>query len=525
MIDKLADLATDEEPALLIFALKCLYRLHMFVSTGLKDWLESMIFHSSPEVRSEAYHSRARIRFYSSLAGYDVAIYIDGLTAAIKDCENAMVEMQNRVDAEILLKIAIALKWIAQNKDDNELCLVFDSAKSSLRQFISFRGSSDEIIYFINIFNTLFAIRSIQKSDPARWLDIKKELVDLLVNMQKMDIEHVSTNPKQNTFAQSQVFFLREGLVKAILLPKLHYEIFRLKQLEQEGILETEQQKYLLNTIIGWLEESKSLVMSRGINDYELFTKFHSAFPETNAGYLKERLDGIKPDNTAQIVDLFVQITSEQVRNRGVQISTGIPTGDEILTCLVDEVKKLLPNYIEGKFIEAMFILRDVINYIINASRGSKDQFGFLFKPDAIEKELQDSMMVYLRASDRSSKYIPEVKDFADGGRVDIVYKSDRLELPIELKRSLDALSWEKITTNYIAQAQTYANTRDQLSIFLTLDLSPQSVEKPELNVKDLFRILTLKGRQDVPSNYPNYVIAFILPGNKILPSGRSKYR
>lgn len=132
-------------------------------------------------------------------------------------------------------------------------------------------------------------------------------------------------------------------------------------------------------------------------------------------------------------------------------------------------------------------------------------------------------MLTYLQASPRASMYIPEVKEFADGGRADIVYNSPLMQLPIELKRFFELLSWNLIENKFIGQAQSYAYSRDLISFFVLLDLSPQNSNRPESDIRTLFKILSLSPRQNLGSEISNYVIAFIIPENKISPSERSK--
>jgi len=129
--------------------------------------------------------------------------------------------------------------------------------------------------------------------------------------------------------------------------------------------------------------------------------------------------------------------------------------------------------------------------------------------------------------SNFGTRYRKEVTEVADGGRVDILYTSDNITIPVELKKTDQKPTTESIAQNYLAQAQTYSYPYDQLGIFVLLDNSNKfdAKKSPINDIRELFNIQHMKPYYDVDERFPNYVVTVIIPGNKITPSIRSTYK
>jgi hypothetical protein len=210
---------------------------------------------------------------------------------------------------------------------------------------------------------------------------------------------------------------------------------------------------------------------------------------------------------------------------------TGNRTGDEIFHRLINEIGLLLPSYPNNKFFEFKIVLSDIIRYMIAVSSKKSSGggfFKFLFTKTATEKDLQESLFAHLEMSSNiGSRYSSEVSEVADGGRVDILYKSDNVVIPIELKKTDEKPTNESIENHYLAQAQTYCYPYDQLGIFLLLDNSDKSSElrSPINDIRELFNIHHMQPYYSVEKRAPNYIVSVIVSGNKVTPSTRSRYK
>jgi hypothetical protein len=79
----------------------------------------------------------------------------------------------------------------------------------------------------------------------------------------------------------------------------------------------------------------------------------------------------------------------------------------------------------------------------------------------------------------------------------------------------------------YLGQAQTYCYPHDQLGLFVLLDNSSKAdkLQSPINDIRELFNIQNMKPYYELEQTAPNYVVSVIIPGNKITPSRRSKYK
>lgn len=211
--------------------------------------------------------------------------------------------------------------------------------------------------------------------------------------------------------------------------------------------------------------------------------------------------------------------------------ATGNPVGDEIFKDLVQKLQSFVPDYPNLKFLEFQAVLSDIIRYTrvaVSQKASGGEFFKFLFDKDASENDLQESLYAYLEMdSNFGTRYRKEVTEVADGGRVDILYTSDNITIPVELKKTDQKPTTKTIAKNYLAQAQTYSYPYDQLGLFVLLDNSNKAdaLQSPINDIRELFDIQHMKPYYDVKERYPNYVVTVIIPGNKITPSARSTYK
>ncbi|PLR99047.1 hypothetical protein CVD19_02985 [Bacillus sp. T33-2] len=190
----------------------------------------------------------------------------------------------------------------------------------------------------------------------------------------------------------------------------------------------------------------------------------------------------------------------------------------------------MLPNYKGEKLQVFLQIMEEIIRYLVLTVRYKRDDmFGFLYTEErggkgnkASEQDLQDSLLKHFHYSGIAYGATEEVNNFADGGRIDIVYSINNYTFPIELKKTKQKITDESIKQKYLEQVHSYVYSYQQLGIFVLLDLNEK--DKPVNDVRDLVYLDHLEPLYELKNQYPDYIAVVIIPGNKPLPSDKSTY-
>ena len=520
-IDKLLDIDPTDDLFIVVQAIKFSYHFYGRQEDGILEWLTTLSLHSNPEIRSESFYALGRIYFLLAISQANMADFSSQLILSKEYFVKSHKEVENRIDAALFLTLcSFFLQVIAPERKN--LGSLYEAVNTNLRLYVLNSLNTTRLPIYINLVDCTSYIYNIATSQPDNWLDFRKEFNEFSIEMRKIDALGICNDFIVGSTSERHIGPINEHLLSNILIKKFQLEIKKLRTLYNDPST-NEQQKELINRIVQLIDQDFAYKKKDVFIDPEILAKIHSAFPYIPIEKIKSDLINLENDNLSAITDLYVYYSNASGKIRNEVFTTGYSQGDEIIDLISKEINELLPAYPLEKYSEFGCVLRDVVNYFINCVRGDKGRFGFLFKPNALEVELQQSMLTHLEAGPRASLYLSEVKEFADGGRVDIVYNSNKIQLPIELKRDFEALTWEAITNKYIGQVQSYSYSRDQISFFLLLDLSPQNSNRPESDIRNLFKVITLQPRQISGSKFSNYVIAFIVPGNKITPSERSR--
>ncbi|WP_237275613.1 hypothetical protein [Tenacibaculum ovolyticum] len=235
--------------------------------------------------------------------------------------------------------------------------------------------------------------------------------------------------------------------------------------------------------------------------------------------------------NKHKVSEIIKAFTSIRNNHSVSEFTTGSINGEIIYNELKQKINQVLPDYGSDKLKVFLRVLEELIRYTYRTTiNSSKKEFLFLYNKsvggkgsDALEEDLQESIYDKLMSTRISYGFENERPKFTDGGRVDIVFKTDLMTIPIELKKTNDVVTFNRIEEDYISQAQTYSSGYDQLGIFILLDLTDKGT-KPSPNVKDWFNFHHLKPTTNLSINHPDYIISIVIPGNKLLPSSKSKY-
>lgn len=522
----LLDIKPTDEEFLIVQAIKFLFLFHsMGQYNQIKSAIEGFQNHQSAEVTSEANFRLGLMELESITPALSTIDLLQTLTNAEMFFRAATIEVENRVDADFFLCF-IALQS-AILKNDYE---AFDAAHNEMLSAVS-----EKQLYSL---------------DPG---DIELEF-----SIYKL-IEQLKTS--YETAHKSNIW---------------HYPIAELAtlsgsflQLEKCAITDSFYQDFHLHTKTGVVRNCLDIVYQSGLNDKtELLESINTAketcisddfiayvlnllrnknVPISNDTQFALMLREIitNPQGVEQILIKLgdsrdtvtvLDVLGDYLKRNQVGIThfvTGYITGDEVLNSLKKKIATLLPDWDIEKQKIFFDVLAHVIRYAYHSNWGyDKSKFLFLFSKnvtggigtDAKEGHLQDDLFESLKHTSIAQYFEYEKDKVTSGGRVDIIFQSDKMSIPIEVKKTEESPTVPKIEEYYIAQAQTYASAYEQLGIFVLLDLSDKG-KKPIPNFKDWFNIHHLQPATNLPVNHPDYIVSVVIPGNKLLPSMMSTYK
>lgn len=518
----LLDIDHNTNEHIVISALKLGSHLSHQCKESIFIWGRSFIFSSNAEIRSEAFNLLARSKFFDALAADNPELLVTTFHEAIDYFDKSISEIENRADASILSEIATFI-LISRTGNHADWETSFAKIKSQVWAYITFSTNTDDSVFFASICQSVEILHYVAIHDPENWIDFRVEMNELSKEVLKLEVRQTTEEFSKANIVSNFSAALRENVIFQRLIDKFKDQLSKLRRLKMEMLLETKVQEDFLDELVAaiLLESDKKKDLADAT---EVILRLHASFPRIPMDRIRESVLSLAPLSPVTVSELFETYCFESRQTLSTDNTTGYPQGDEILKIIIEKLREEIPDYPQSKFLELILVLRDTINYFINTSRGSELRFPFLYNSTAKEVDLQESMMTHFSTSNRASKYTPEVVEAADGGRVDILFKSNSLELPLELKRSSKQLTWELVQSDYLSQAQTYAHTRDQIGFFIVLDLSTKPKTAPSPNIRDLFQVIHLKPNHDLSTIFPDYVVCFIVEGNKMSPHERSKY-
>lgn len=516
----LDDFLKDEHVELITIGLKYLPYFPEMLTSETEELVKTFSDHENGEISSQSYLCLGLGMMSENISGNDISQLIQNIEKAKRYFKAAFDSVENRDDADYYIML---LEWISAvlSNDSKESDNMMEALQNSLMLRNLYDRDGLELDFLL--FNMISKIKS-----SYDILHVSGEWIDFMAN------------------------------VRTLMAFNSEIEIFRSFQGSSKGLM-----KSIANNIFGNLEnhlynahlqaEKKRLNVLKSIDQpdlIEFIEKILSFFPDTNDP---------NPENYDLLISLQQNFEEEgvaayqKIRNKDVTLEkavsdllaknyknklpfkTGSIEGSQVFLDLTSQIDTLLPDYNNEKRTAFLNILEEVIRYTrLTLSGNDKSRFSFLYSKsesngkgkgqDAVEQDLQDSMLFFLEHSKIADGLDHEKSKFVDGGRVDILYKKDVITVPIELKRSLLRQDEKVLEENYLAQAQTYTSGYDQLGIFILLELSSKEKEAPP-NFKDWFKIHHLKPSTDMTLNYPDYVISVVIPGNRTGPSTKSTYK
>lgn len=477
--------------------------------------------HNNSDISSEAFYALGAIemsKIYASIKKEDL---IQALVLAGKYYAEAMKVAENRPDAKFALNITLFLADFI-NCDVSGARDKMEGLKHAfiIRQMYELEGKNIEFDFMIYKILMKFSsiLMSLNQANENQWVDYKKEIRQVISINRLIKKIRLSGEKSNNIYTNIYGNVMSECL-DLLYQKSLSGDRSRIEVLSEQGedVELVEFTNHLLRILPTKLEEKE---------DHNLLYSLIDFYGKEKALSLYEKVKS----NNVQIVSILANIPKKNEQSVSGFI-TGSIFGQEVYEILKDKLEINLPDYPNDKMNVFLKILSEIIKYVRKTIVGSsKKDFLFLYstaeggKGDAArEVDLQDDLFKQLELTNLAHGFEHERAKFVDGGRVDIVFKTDLITIPIELKRTAELISINEIEEKYIAQAQTYVSGYDQVGIFVLMDLNENN-NSANANFKDLFNIHHLKPNTYLPIKYPDYVISVVVPGNKKLPSSKSKY-
>ena len=172
------------------------------------------------------------------------------------------------------------------------------------------------------------------------------------------------------------------------------------------------------------------------------------------------------------------------------------------------------PDYrddVKAGFDQLLVLLLRFMCFRTQLSR-SRSGMEYLFRSDALEKDLADDVERFLAGSDIGYRIHTEVRDIG-GGRIDVAAFFQRFTLVCELKREYGDISVDG-QRRHLLQAATYQGSDVQLGFLLVLDLRERTGPPPHLRANVHIVVLG-----DDALGGPRYVVMLVIPGNRTSPS------
>lgn len=521
----LLDIEENDDPFVLTTKIKFLFLLHEKLELNdqnIIDQIDRLRFHDNGDVASEATYYMGLNKLLIANLKSDQVLFSKNIEEARVFFKNTTTVSENRLDAALLMEICNLINLSILNKTHLKANCI-----STIKSILAERQHSyiySKIPSFeLWIYKIVSKINEIVCSTATEWLNIKSEVNDICYFHYKM----IDIDLNSDKYLGSRTF--TDAMNNFVLHPfyreSLNQHLAAIKKLyrDTENNLQLKEFcAYLIKSI-----EGDSL---KKTPNFDIALQLANAFPHLNQDELQREMQDYDLSDPISVARLFGRHVGDQYLSTPSS-TTGSPVGDEIFKDLVQRLHSFVPDYPNLKFLEFKAVLSDIIRYTrvaISQKASGGGLFKFLFDKDASENDLQESLYAYLEMdSNFGTRYRKEVTEVADGGRVDILYTSDNITIPVELKKTDHKPTTESIAQNYLAQAQTYSYPYDQLGIFVLLDNSNKADSKksPINDIRELFNIQHMKPYYDVKERYPNYVVTVIIPGNKITPSTRSTYK
>lgn len=464
------------------------------------------------DVASEAYYTEGLRYFFDTTLATNLPNVLNVLGMAKGNFEMAVKIAENRIDAEIFLECSEMLISILGNAmDQSEAHFSELGQKLFEYQYKSLDGKLPHLD--AHIYQCLSSLYEIAKSTNSveSWYDYRSQLSALNQHFLDFFEKEADNKTLDSNILSPWKEHQNSSLLRPLIRNKLQSKAIAVGNLRNNLTEEEDELKVFLDNLLD--ETSKKKDEGQFVNKALLYT----LFPKIDR-YKIDDLCG-RLDFSQDELELVCQLIIIQENQLLDELA---PEEKEIFGKLKFEIEQEIPGISASKlaFYET---LKGVIRYVKVGFEERGNVFEVLYgKSNASEDDFQQSLYTFLLAG-RSSKFKSETPQYADGGRIDLSYTTDKSNFPIEVKKTNKVISRQIIRNNFLPQAQAYVAPNNQLGIFVLFDITDKS--KAVLpNIRNLFWIESLKPTYNLPIDYPDLVVVVVVPANKVSPSSKSKY-
>jgi len=506
----------DENPFILTQKLKGLFLLGAEKESTQKAF-NSLKDHQDGEVASEAYYNSGMATFFMNGVSRNIEFTIQSLNLALKQFESAIEIVENRTDALIFRKLTQLLIDIITNKEKDNLDDIA-SISSDLQKYQLAKLDNQLPLVDLEVFDCLVSLDKASQvlSKVDNWFDYRTELT----KVNKYLFEILSINSTQDFFPLTIITNWKEKVNKNVFTPflklSLQAKIAAISSLRKSLSESDSDLKYFLDKVTQETDKKKDDANVE-LNSVAL----KRLFPSLPLNRLKEVVKS--KDVTQSTINFLMKLVIEESNQMFSDTTSSIEK--EILFELRNEINERISIAKEHR-LNFYQVLTSIIRYVAVGYQRSDGAFKVLYnQPDASEDDFQDSLLLFLKTAGNHYKFDAEKRQFADGGRIDIVFsEGGQTTIPIEVKKTKKDFDRKTIYDNFLPQAQTYVTPYNQIGIFVLFDNRDKKNIPPNSGIKNLFYVDSIPSNIEAFNNYPDLVVNVIIPANKISPSSKSKY-
>lgn len=531
-IDILLDIEQDDSPMVILPTIKYLFSFYNYSEDDVEivNKIESFKDFDNGDISSEAYYRLGLINFMRNLSDFDVKDFYNKLESSQSLFKSAYLLTENRVDAKYFYEVSNFLIYIMSGeREEIEKSLKKTLDLTFIRAAFSYNKRAIELENKIqDVLINVYKIFDLSSKHEG-WLDYLGEFTKLA----QYYSEFLNISLSKDT-QQVQLIDNFKGNIDKYILEDLYVRNFELYKAKIVNIQKNYPEDQVLNdflSIVRTAIEQKNKKKSDNESKLiETCVKIHGVVPHANPDELVLKVQQIEsPDDIGGILDI-VKSYIEERHQEIYDICTGDVVGNEIFQHVIATIKSEIPSYNQKKLSEFKRILEEIIKYLILTIKSKRDiDFNLFYLEEhggggskVSEREFQDNLYRYLQRSKIAYGVQEESINFANGGRVDIVFRLKDFVFPVELKKTNRPISRQSIRDKYLEQIHTYTYGYNQLGIFMVLDLSEKN--KPVNNVRELVYVDHLAPLYDLGNKYPDHIVVVIIPGNKYMPSDKSTY-
>ncbi|MGM9979169.1 MAG: hypothetical protein ACI33J_10255 [Clostridium sp.] len=518
----------DDDPIVEVIALKYLYFFYDN-NADIEGKFDKCTTSENGDICSEAYYRLGLIEFLNNVSLDNKLEYFQCIEKSSYFFKNSCELVENREDAHYFYEVTNFIKAILNNNEEKceryfeSLCDI-----SLIRKIFTYNHQfillEDKIQSILNNIYLIFK----NTTKHLEWIDYRKQFVELAQFY--FEMLNVSLEKENIQFKLIQQF--KHG-IKSNILEQLFIQNFSFYTRKIEAIQNKYQSDDILNSFLEVVLNSiqKNEKKKEPSDIIGICIRLKEILGDVSIEQLIEKVENLGDiSNVQDILDVVLEYIEIKHKDK-FDVITGDHTGQEIYFNIKKEIQSKLPNYNEKKLNVFLKILEASIRYLVLTIKSKRnDRFKYLYTlknnglgDTASERNFQDSLYEHFMYSEIAYAASEEVINFADGGRIDIVFSMDDYKFPVELKKTKDAITKEAIREKYLEQVHSYIYAYNQLGIFAVLDLTEK--DAPVNDIRDLVYLDNLRPLYNLENKYPDYIVVIIIPGNKQLPSEKSTYK